>query len=75
MCDQSIRRLTPDEHADRRYEELYAQVEAEDREAYDRHFGPAFRAAHPWKANGPDIHTKVMQIMDRERKAAEEQRY
>lgn len=75
MCDQSIRRLTPDEHADRRYEELYAKLEASMWEEYEREFSPEYRGKYPWRPDSLRVHAATKAQMDRERKAAEEQRY
>lgn len=57
------RRLTPeqqdrnDEQAQERYDELYAQIEDEQREEHEREFG------HSFKPNGARIHAAVMQRM------------
>ncbi len=66
MCQPNIRRLTPDEHEDRRYEELYAQIEAEAREEHDREFGPAYRDMHPFRSDGRRIHAEVMASMQQD---------
>lgn len=64
MCDHSIRRLTPDERDERRYEEIYGQVEDEERSEYEREFGPdpAYRAC------GRTIHILTQKRLDRERR-------
>jgi hypothetical protein len=65
----TIRRLTPDEQEERqadRYEELYAQIEANMREEYDRLFGAGYRSKNPYKPNSDRIHAAVMAQMQRE---------
>lgn len=65
----TIRRLTPDEQEERRadrYEELYAQIEANMREEHDREFGDDYRKYHPFKPDGRRIHAAVMAQMQRE---------
>lgn len=63
MCQRNIRRLTPDEHEDRRYEELYAQIEAEERHEHDEQFGPAIK----FKPDGMRVHLKTMARMQRDK--------
>lgn len=67
-----IRRLTADErdrkdaqHA-ARYEELTAQVEAEELAEYDRDFGATYKALHPYKPDGSRVHFKVIDLMHKE---------
>lgn len=64
MCDHSIRRLTPDERDERRYEEIYGQVEDEAREEHEREFGPDLS----YRANGRAIHILTQQRLYRERR-------
>lgn len=66
MCQPNIRRLTPDEREDQRYEELYAQIEANARETYDREFGEKYRSMNPWRPDGRLIHAATMAQMQRE---------
>lgn len=70
MCQRNIRRLTPDEQEERqadRYEELYAQIEANWRETYDREFGSAYRLKHPFKPDRNLIHAATMAQMQRDK--------
>ena len=62
ICGRSIRTLTPEER-DRRqelarenYERVYAEIEAELMEEWDREFGPEFRAKHPFKPDTARVH-------------------
>lgn len=73
MCGRSIRRLTGDERAARdeaagmHYDTLFAEIEAQEREEYDREFGPEFLAAHPFKPDGARVHRKVLARLEQER--------
>lgn len=63
MCGTSIRRLTPserdrnEEQEQARYDELFAQIEEEQREQYDREFGPGV----PFKPR--QVHERVVARM------------
>lgn len=72
ICGRPIRRLTADErvrleaqHAER-YEALYAEIEAAEREEYDREFGPLYKSKYPYKPNGQRTHFKVLDRMNKE---------
>lgn len=56
MCTQSIRRMNREELAQARYDEIYAEIEANDREEYDREFEPEFRAKNPFRADTARLH-------------------
>lgn len=66
ICPQPIRRLTAAERDARdaqhqaTYERIYADIEAREREEYDRSFGPTYRAKFPYKADGSVIHFKML---------------
>lgn len=73
MCGRSIRRLTGDERAARdeaeseHYQALYAEIEDQEREEYDREFGPTDNPAHQFKPNGARVHEKVLARIGQER--------
>lgn len=70
MCQPNIRRLTPDEQqerADERYNDLYAQIEANMRETYELEFGPAYRLKHPFEPDRNRIHAATMARMQRDK--------
>jgi len=66
MKCHGIRRLTAAERAARdeayalRYDAVYAQAEAEEREEYEKQFGPTYRAKYPFKTDGVRLHEKVI---------------
>lgn len=65
----TIRRLTPDEQEERQdrcYEELYAQIEANMLEDFEREFGAEYRAQRRYKPDGRRVHAAVMAQMQRE---------
>lgn len=66
MCGPNIRRMTAaeraarDEAAGMHYDTLFAEIEAEEREEYDREFSEAYRLRHPFKPDGARVHAKVL---------------
>lgn len=64
---RSIRRLTAEERArhdeqhQARYDDLYAEIEAAERQEYDEEFGTDYRQRHPYKPDGARIHAKVLE--------------
>lgn len=65
--ETSIRRKTADECAREYYELIYAEIEAAEREEYDREFGQEFRVKHPFKPDGARVHAKVIERLTREK--------
>lgn len=63
----SIRRKTREELDQERYEQVYAEIEAAEREEYDREFGQEFRVKHPFKPDGARVHAKVIERLTREK--------
>lgn len=67
MCS-TIRRRTPDEQdrrdeqAQARYDQLYAEIEAAERDEHDRAFGPGI----PFKPDGARVHAKVQARLQQE---------
>lgn len=62
MCQRNIRRLTHDERDEQRYEELYAQIEVEERHEHDEQFGPAIK----FKPDGMRVHQKTVARMQQD---------
>jgi hypothetical protein len=62
-----MRRLTPserdrnEEQEQARYDELFAQIEEEQRLEYSMEFGPEYRAAHPFTPY--KVHERVVSRM------------
>lgn len=79
MSCHSIRRLTAAERRARdereavRYDELMAEIEAQERAEYEEQFGPTFRSLHAFKPS-QNIHEKVERRIRAERAEAETER-
>lgn len=73
MVWTNIRLLTADERASRdelerkRYEALYAEIEAAEHTEYEAQFSAAFQLRYPFKADGARIHATVLSQMEIER--------
>ncbi len=67
MFDLSIRRMDREEAAQARYDEIYAEIEADWREEYDREFGKEYRAKHPFRADTAKLHRMTEKRMSDER--------
>ncbi len=63
--DMAIRKMDADERFQRAYDDACAEIEAEMRAEYEAEFGPAFRAHHPFKPNGTDIHIEAINRLGR----------
>lgn len=70
-CGRNVRLMTQEER-DRRedleqrlYDEMYAQIEDRQRAEYDQEFGPAFRAAHPFRPNHAVIHRLTTEAIEK----------
>ena len=76
MFCKSIRRLTSTERHRRdelraeRYEELTAEIEAQEMHEYNEQFGPTYKEKHPFKPDGARVHERV-----EKRLAAEEHEF
>ena len=63
MCDRAERRLLAEEREEEHYQELYAKVEDEMKAAWERDFGPTFKAKYPYVPDGAVIHKEVTKRM------------
>lgn len=63
MCDRAERRFTAEEREEEHYQTLYAEVEAADREDYDRSFGKTYKEKYPFRADATSIRKRVDKLM------------
>lgn len=66
MCDLNIRRLTPEEQDERRYEQLYADAWAKADAELRAEFDQDTIDRNGWKPDGRRIHVEVVEQMNRE---------